>query len=83
MIANNYMGQFSEQRPPHRCSQCPYKGNATYWSARIGDQVFPDIVWSYPFPIPECTKIQNLLSFYNEKAEIYVDGELEQAPRPR
>jgi len=69
--------------PTATVTQCPYKGNATYWSARIGDQVFPDIVWSYPFPIPECTKIQNLLSFYNEKAEIYVDGELEKAPRPR
>ena len=69
--------------PTATLTQCPYKGNATYWSARIGDQVFPDIVWSYPFPIPECTKIQNLLAFYNEKTEIYVDGELEQAPTRR
>src|SRR5882762_2987965 len=66
--------------PTATVTQCPYKGNATYWSARIGDQVFPDIVWSYPFPIPECTKIQDLLAFYNEKTETYVDGELEQAP---
>ena len=56
---------------------CPYKGNATYWSAKIGDQVFADIVWSYPFPIPECPKIQNLMAFYNEKVELYVDGERE------
>jgi uncharacterized protein (DUF427 family) len=69
--------------PTATITQCPYKGNATYWSARIGDQVYPDIVWSYPFPIPECTRIQNLLSFYNEKTEIYVDGELEQAPTRR
>src|SRR5713101_2854310 len=70
--------------PTSTVTQCPYKGNATYWSARIGDHVYPDIVWSYPFPIPECTKIQNLLAFYNEKTEIYVDGELEKAPtRPR
>jgi uncharacterized protein (DUF427 family) len=68
--------------PTATITQCPYKGNATYWSARIGDQVYPDIVWSYPFPIPECTRIQNLLSFYNEKTEIYVDGELEHAPAP-
>jgi uncharacterized protein (DUF427 family) len=69
--------------PTATITQCPYKGNATYWSARIGDQVYPDIVWSYPFPIPECARIQNLLSFYNEKTEIYVDGELEQAPTRR
>jgi uncharacterized protein (DUF427 family) len=58
-------------------TQCPYKGNAVYWSAKVRDQVYPDIVWSYPFPLTECSKIQNLLSFYNEKVDIYVDGELE------
>ena len=55
-------------------SRCPYKGVASYWSARIGDNIFQDIVWSYPAPIPECTKIENLLSFYNEKVDLYVDG---------
>jgi uncharacterized protein (DUF427 family) len=63
--------------PTDTVTQCPYKGNAAYWSVRIGDQVLPDIVWSYPFPLTECTKIQDLLSFYNEKVEIYVDGELQ------
>jgi uncharacterized protein (DUF427 family) len=69
--------------PTATMTQCPYKGNAAYWSVRIGDQVYPDVVWSYPFPIPECSKIQNLLAFYNEKTEIYVDGELEQPPPKR
>ena len=63
--------------PTEKSSQCPYKGNAVYWSAKVGNQEYPDIVWSYPFPTPECPKIQNLLSFYNEKVDIYVDGELE------
>jgi uncharacterized protein (DUF427 family) len=61
---------------------CPYKGTAAYWSVRVGDQLVPDAVWGYPFPIPECSKIQNLLAFYNEKVDIYVDGELDSAPRP-
>jgi uncharacterized protein (DUF427 family) len=69
--------------PTKTSTQCPYKGNAVYWSARIDGQVFDDIVWSYPFPIPECQKIQNLLSFYNEKVDIYVDGELEPKPARR
>jgi uncharacterized protein (DUF427 family) len=56
---------------------CPYKGNAVYWSARVGDNTYKDIVWSYPFPTMESAKIQNMLSFYNEKVDIYVDGELE------
>jgi len=39
-------------------------------------------VWSYPAPIPECPKIENLLSFYDEKVEaVYVDGELQTRPK--
>jgi uncharacterized protein (DUF427 family) len=61
-------------------TQCPYKGDARYWSARVGDTVEEDIAWSYPFPIPECPRIANLVCFYNERADILVDGELQ--PRP-
>lgn len=63
--------------PTATSTACPYKGNAVYWSARVEDNVYPDIVWSYPFPTLESAKIQNMLSFYNEKVDIYVDGELE------
>jgi uncharacterized protein (DUF427 family) len=69
--------------PTSTTSQCPYKGNAVYWSVRLGDKVYPDVVWSYPFPTPECPKIQNLLAFYNEKVDLYVDGELQPKPAPR
>jgi uncharacterized protein (DUF427 family) len=48
---------------------------------RLGDTVLKDLVWGYPTPIPECTKIENLLCFYNEKVDIYVDGELQERPR--
>ncbi len=64
-----------------KVSRCPYKGTARYWSARIGDRVFPDIVWSYPEPIPECAKIKGLLAFFNEHVDaILVDGV--EVPRP-
>jgi len=61
-------------------TRCPYKGVACYWSARVGDKVVKDIVWSYPAPIPECPKIENLLSFYNEHVDLYVDGVLQDRP---
>jgi uncharacterized protein (DUF427 family) len=61
-------------------TRCPYKGVARYWSARVGDRLVEDIVWSYPAPIPECPKIENLLSFYNERVDLYVDGVLRERP---
>jgi uncharacterized protein (DUF427 family) len=61
-------------------TRCPYKGVARYWSARVGDKLVKDIVWSYPAPIPECPKIENLFSFYNEHVDLYVDGVLQTRP---
>lgn len=62
-------------------SRCPYKGIASYWSVKIGDEHFPDLVWGYQEPIPECPKIKGLFCFFQEReATIYVDGE--QVPVP-
>jgi len=66
--------------PTDSQTQCPYKGKARYWSAGAGGKVEKDIAWSYPFPIPECPKIENLVAFYNERADIWVDGELQPKP---
>jgi uncharacterized protein (DUF427 family) len=61
--------------PSDKTTACPYKGRARYWSAKIGGREYPDIVWGYPEPIPECPKIKGLLSFFNEQVDaILVDG---------
>jgi|SRR5438105_2231427 len=67
--------------PTTTVTMCPYKGTARYWAVRLGDREYRDIVWAYPSPIPELPKIENLLSFYNEKLDIYVDGKLQDRPR--
>jgi uncharacterized protein (DUF427 family) len=67
--------------PTDTNTRCPYKGVASYWNVTIGDKVYKDFVWSYPDPIPECPKIKGLLCFYNEKVDLYVDGELQERPQ--
>jgi len=44
------------------------RGVAVYWTMRDGPR---DILWGYPFPSPECPKIENLVSFFNEKVDIH------------
>ncbi len=66
--------------PTDTHTRCPYKGEASYWTAKIGDAEWRDIVWSYPDPIAECPRIKGYLSFFNEKVDIYVDGELQERP---
>ena len=74
--------RFDLLEPTASQSACPYKGRARYWSARIGDQLFEDIAWAYPAPLPESARIRDYICFYNEKVDaIFVDG-IEQ-PRPK
>jgi uncharacterized protein (DUF427 family) len=54
---------------------CPFKGEASYWSARVGGQVHDNVVWSYETPIPEAEGITGLLCFYPERVELTVSGD--------
>lgn len=63
--------------PTAGASQCAYKGQASYWSARIGDRTYKDIAWTYREPLALVAPIANLVSFYDERVDaIYVDDEL-------
>ena len=66
--------------PTETVTHCPYKGAAAYWTLNIGDKTYRDFVWSYPSPIPEIPKIENLLCFYNEKVDLYIDGVVQARP---
>jgi uncharacterized protein (DUF427 family) len=69
--------------PTDTVSHCPYKGQAEYWSVRAGDAVHADLAWSYRTPLPESQKIAGLISFYNEKVDIFVDGVLQERPKTK
>jgi hypothetical protein len=68
--------------PNHRRVRVFFGGQAVAdsWSVQAGDEVLEDIVWSYPSPIPEAPKIENLLAFFNEKVDITVDGAPQERP---
>lgn len=61
-------------------TQCPYKGIASYWSFETEPGARRDIAWMYRYPIPECPKIEGLLSFFNERCDIWLDGEKQEKP---
>ncbi|NNF10261.1 MAG: DUF427 domain-containing protein, partial [Acidimicrobiia bacterium] len=60
---------------------CPYKGEANYFSVELDDELIEDIVWYYKYPVEESSRIAGMVSFYNEKVDIFVDGDPE--PRPK
>lgn len=67
--------------PSDMTTRCPYKGTASYWSVRVGDNVHPDIAWFYPDPIPENPRIAGLVAFFNERVDLVIDGVPQERPR--
>jgi uncharacterized protein (DUF427 family) len=55
---------------------CAYKGRATHWTVEADGLRLPDIAWSYEDPEPDAVPVAGHLSFYTERLDVYVDGEL-------
>ncbi|HZQ29004.1 MAG TPA: DUF427 domain-containing protein [Acidimicrobiales bacterium] len=70
-------------RPSGTHTSCPYKGTASYWSVEAGGQLFEDVAWYYPTPLPESERVAGLVSFFNEKVDLYVDGVLQERPKSK
>jgi uncharacterized protein (DUF427 family) len=70
-------------RPSEAHSHCPYKGTASYWSVDTGKGLHQDVVWIYRTPLPESQKITGLAAFYDEKVDVFIDGEPQRQPQTK
>lgn len=62
-------------------SECPYKGRTSgYWSVRAGEELHPDVAWTYDFPTRQLLPIAGLVAFLNEQVDVIVDDR--SLPRP-
>jgi uncharacterized protein (DUF427 family) len=61
--------------PSDTVTHCPYKGETVHFSARVGDEVVPDVAWSYPTPLPESERIAGLVAFYDDRVTVTVEGQ--------
>ena len=69
--------------PTDTVTGCAYKGFAEYWSVDAGGETVKDLAWSYKTPLPENVKIAGLVAFYNERADLIVDGERQARPKTK
>ncbi len=71
-------------RPSSTTTACPYKGIAGYFSVAVpGMPVVVDIAWVYPKPIVQVPTIENHISFFDERVDVFVDGVLQARPTTR
>ena len=54
-----------------KTSNCPYKGDASYYSIFIDGQLHENFAWSYEEPYPAMEAIRGLIAFYPDKAKVY------------
>lgn len=68
--------------PTGTVTMCPYKGTTSgYWSVTVGRHVHRDLAWAYDFPARQLAPIAGLIAFYNEKVDIFLDGQKLERPK--
>jgi uncharacterized protein (DUF427 family) len=55
--------------PSEHTSYCPYKGEATYYGLRVGDDVAADVVWTYVEPHEAVAPIADHVAFWVGKVD--------------
>jgi uncharacterized protein (DUF427 family) len=59
-----------------RRTHCPYKGDASYYSIRVGERAAENAIWSYEQPYPAVADIAGRLAFYPDRVDA-----IEELPR--
>lgn len=60
-------------------TDCPFKGQASYWTLELNGTAHDGIAWSYESPIPAAAGIEGLLSFYNDRVDLTVESSVSTA----
>ncbi len=53
-------------------THCPFKGDASYWSLKVGDRVIENAVWHYPEPVAESPWLEGYAALFWDKADLWL-----------
>lgn len=68
--------------PAEGCSWCEWKGQARYWTVKVGGRVAVRVAWSYPEPTPAFAPLRNHLAFYAGPMDGCFVGDERAQPQP-
>jgi uncharacterized protein (DUF427 family) len=63
--------------PSDKHTHCPKKGDASYYTLRIGERVVKDVAWYYPEPIEGAPSIKDLIAFYWDRVDQWFEEDEE------
>lgn len=64
--------------PTDKHTHCPKKGDASYYTIRVGDRVIKNGAWYYPEPLDDAPDaLEGLIAFYWGKVDIWMEEDEE------
>ena len=70
--------------PSDRHTHCPKKGDASYYTIRVGDHVVDAGAWYYPEPLPDApAELEGLIAFYFNRMDHWLEEDEEIFGHPR
>lgn len=64
-------------------THCPFKGDARYWTVRVGDRVEENVLWGYPDPLPGAPDLAGLVACYFDRLDTWLEEEIPVEGHPR
>ncbi|MGH3090086.1 MAG: DUF427 domain-containing protein [Rubrobacteraceae bacterium] len=58
-------------------THCPFKGDASYWTIRVGDEVAENALWGYPEPNRESGWLAGYVAFYADEMDKWLEEDEE------
>ncbi len=69
--------------PSDRHTRCPMKGEASYYTIRAGDRTIDPGAWYYPDPLAGAPPIRDLIAFYWNRMDRWLEEDEEVLVHPR
>jgi uncharacterized protein (DUF427 family) len=54
-------------------TNCPFKGDASYWSVRAGDRLAENAIWAYEDPLEPVMWLRDHLAAYWDRMDVWLD----------
>src|SRR6185295_1614103 len=51
-------------------THCPFKGDASYWTLKVGERTAENAAWAYEAPYRDAEPIRGYVSFYGNKVSL-------------
>lgn len=64
-------------------THCPFKGDASYWTIKVGDAVAENAAWGYPEPLEDAPELAGYIALYFEKMDHFFEEDEEILGHPR